>query len=141
VGRSGPYPWLQRALLLGVGQGKVGAMRGNIALSSGRTIEHSPMPNGATEANVVGGREMSDEEWGEYCRAIKAEAPTIGNTGKPMAVWSVSLQVVTPSRPRLRHQLQYVVGARAADEAVFLAKGYCEQEGHRFFEVVSVAKR
>ena len=47
-------------------------MRKNITLSTGRTIGHKPylsngQPNGATEAYVLGGGEMTDDEWTEYC--------------------------------------------------------------------------
>ena len=50
-------------------------MRKNITLSSGRTIGHRPylingIPNGATEAFVIEGGEMSNAEWVEYCQII-----------------------------------------------------------------------
>ena len=50
-------------------------MRKNITLSTGRTIGHKPYlsngkPNGATEAFVIGGGEMSNAEWVEYCKII-----------------------------------------------------------------------
>jgi hypothetical protein len=48
-------------------------MRENIILSSGRTIGHRPylinnIPNGATEAFVIDGGEMTNAEWVEYCQ-------------------------------------------------------------------------
>lgn len=50
-------------------------MRKNIILSTGRLIGHRPYlsngePNGATEAFVIGGGEMTNEEWQEYCLVI-----------------------------------------------------------------------
>ena len=50
-------------------------MRENIILSSGRTIGHRPylingIPNGATEAFVIDGDEMTNAEWVEYCQII-----------------------------------------------------------------------
>lgn len=53
-------------------------MRKNITLSSGRTIGHRPylingVPNGATEAFVIGGGEMTNAEWAEYCQAINSK--------------------------------------------------------------------
>jgi len=45
----------------------------DILLSTGRTVSHRPYlsngkPNGATEAYIVGGDEMTNEEWAEYCK-------------------------------------------------------------------------
>lgn len=50
-------------------------MRKNITLSSGRVIGHRPylingQPNGSTEAFVIGGGNMTNDEWVEYCQAI-----------------------------------------------------------------------
>ena len=50
-------------------------MRKNITLSTGRTIGHRPYlvngePNGATEAFVIGGDQMTNAEWSEYCKII-----------------------------------------------------------------------
>lgn len=50
-------------------------MRKNITLSSGRVIGHRPylsngQPNGSTEAFVIGGGYMTNEEWIEYCKII-----------------------------------------------------------------------
>jgi len=50
-------------------------MRKNITLSTGRTIGHraylvNGVPNGATEAFVIGGGEMTNQEWSEYCKII-----------------------------------------------------------------------
>jgi hypothetical protein len=50
-------------------------MRKNITLSSGRTIGHrayliNGAPNGATEAFVIEGGEMTNDEWLEYCKII-----------------------------------------------------------------------
>jgi len=50
-------------------------MRKNIILSTGRTIGHKPYlsngkPNGAIEAYVIEGGEMTNAEWVEYCKII-----------------------------------------------------------------------
>ena len=50
-------------------------MRKNITRSSGRTIGHrayliNGVPNGATEAFVIEGGEMTNDEWLEYCKII-----------------------------------------------------------------------
>ena len=50
-------------------------MRKNITLSTGRTIGHRPYlvngePNGAIEAFVIGGDQMTNAEWSEYCKII-----------------------------------------------------------------------
>jgi len=50
-------------------------LRKNITLSSGRTIGHrayliNGVPNGATEAFVIEGGEMTNDEWLEYCKII-----------------------------------------------------------------------
>jgi hypothetical protein len=50
-------------------------MRQNITLSTGRTIGHKPYlsngkPNGAIEAYVIEGGEMTNAEWIEYCKII-----------------------------------------------------------------------
>lgn len=50
-------------------------MRKNITLSTGRTIGHKPYlsngkPNGAIEAYVIEGGEMTNAEWIEYCKII-----------------------------------------------------------------------
>ena len=51
-------------------------MKSNITLSTGRVIGHRPYlsnnePNGATEAYVIGGGNMTDSEWREYCLFIR----------------------------------------------------------------------
>lgn len=50
-------------------------MRKDIKLSTGRVVSHRPylsngQPNGATEAFIVGGGEMTNDEWTEYCTII-----------------------------------------------------------------------
>lgn len=50
-------------------------MKPNITLSSGRVIGHKPylsngLPNGATEAYVIGGGNMTNDEWHEYCHRM-----------------------------------------------------------------------
>ena len=54
-------------------------MKPNITLSSGRVIGHKPylsngLPNGATEAYVIGGGNMTDDEWHEYCHRMMPNA-------------------------------------------------------------------
>jgi len=56
-------------------------MRENIILSTGRTIGHRPylingQPNGATEAFVIDGDEMTNAEWVEYCQIINPKVST-----------------------------------------------------------------
>jgi len=41
-------------------------MKTNITLSTGRVISHRPYGNGATEAFVLSGGNMTDKEWIEY---------------------------------------------------------------------------
>lgn len=43
-------------------------MKENITLSNGRIVAHKPYPNGATEAFMLDGKEMSNDEWIEYCK-------------------------------------------------------------------------
>lgn len=50
-------------------------MHKNITLSTGRVVAHRPylsngVPNGATEAYIVDGGEMTNEEWAEYCTIL-----------------------------------------------------------------------
>lgn len=50
-------------------------MKKDVALSTGRIVSHRPYlsngePNGATEAFIVGGHEMTNEEWLEYVSII-----------------------------------------------------------------------
>ena len=47
----------------------------DVALANGRIVAHKPYlsggkPNGATEAYMVDGGNMTDEEWQEYCTLI-----------------------------------------------------------------------
>ena len=54
-------------------------MKQDIKLSTGRTVSHRPYliagkPNGATEAYIVGGGEMTNDEWSEYTR-LNAPVP------------------------------------------------------------------
>lgn len=48
-------------------------VRGNVALSSGRTVQHERMSNGATHAFIAESAtgEMTESEWTEYCQVIK----------------------------------------------------------------------
>ena len=53
-------------------------MRKDIELSTGRIVSHRPYlsngePNGAIEAFIVGGHEMTNEEWLEYVSIIHSE--------------------------------------------------------------------
>lgn len=50
--------------------------KADITLSTGRVISHRPYlsngkPNGATEAYVKGGGNMTDAEWIEYCKLAR----------------------------------------------------------------------
>ena len=49
--------------------------KSDFVLSTGRTVSHRPYlsngePNGATEAFIVEGGEMTDAEWAEYCQQL-----------------------------------------------------------------------
>ena len=51
------------------------AMRPDVTLSNGRIVCHRPYlsagkPNGATEAYMQDGGNMTDAEWTEYCALI-----------------------------------------------------------------------
>jgi len=46
---------------------------GDVALSTGTVIKHRRMPNGAQEAFIERGGEMSSAEWEEYCETVKNE--------------------------------------------------------------------
>jgi hypothetical protein len=50
-------------------------MRKDVTLSTGRIVSHRPYlfngePDGATEAFILGGHEMTNEEWLEYVSII-----------------------------------------------------------------------
>ena len=54
------------------------AMRPDVTLSNGRIVSHKPYlsagkPNGATEAYMQDGGNMSNEEWKEYVSLLKEE--------------------------------------------------------------------
>jgi hypothetical protein len=51
-------------------------MRKDVTLSNGRIVTHKAMDNGATEALMLDGGEMSDSEWNEYAQTInKLDTP------------------------------------------------------------------
>lgn len=48
------------------------ACRADVLLSSGRTILHSRMPNGAQRAEPsTGANSMTNAEWEEYCTIVR----------------------------------------------------------------------
>lgn len=50
-------------------------MKQDIQLSTGRIVSHRPyLTSGATEAYIVGGGEMTNDEWSEYTR-LNAPVP------------------------------------------------------------------
>ena len=57
-----------------------------ITLSTGRIVLHRPYlsngePNGATEAYLQDGSEMTDDEWAEYCSILNNRPlTTVGET-------------------------------------------------------------
>ena len=57
-------------------------------------------------------------------------------------VWQISLQVTSPERPNLRHELQYRVQAPSGDKvlAVNKAKTLAEREGHTVVGVTGAAR-
>lgn len=48
-------------------------MKQDIKLSTGRVVSHKPYHNGATEAFMLDGGEMSTDEWIEYCKLTYPE--------------------------------------------------------------------
>jgi hypothetical protein len=66
-----------------------------------------------------------------------------GHAGKQnLYVWQISLQVTSPERPTLRHQVQYRVQALlgARDVAVEKARELAARDGHTVIAVVGVAR-
>lgn len=57
-------------------------------------------------------------------------------------VWQVSLQVISPERPALRHELQYRVQAPSGDRtgAVDKAKSLAVRDGHTVTSVTGAAR-
>ena len=48
----------------------------DILLSSGRTVKHTPQPNGSQFGTPTPGpREMTPAEWIEYCDRVRTEQP------------------------------------------------------------------
>ena len=56
-------------------------------------------------------------------------------------VWEVSLQVISPERPNLRHQLQYTVQAADRAGAVRAAEQHARLDGQDVVTVVGVHRR
>jgi hypothetical protein len=47
-------------------------IRDDIILSSGRTVRHTPAPNGAQYADpTTGPEDLTEAEWEEYCAIIR----------------------------------------------------------------------
>lgn len=65
-----------------------------------------------------------------------------GPTQKHMYVWQISLQVTSPDRPALRHQIQYRVQARSNEKGVAIqqAKDLAARDGHTVVDVVGATK-
>ena len=63
-------------------------------------------------------------------------------TTKHLYVWQVSLQVTSPKRPGLKHQLQYRVQASSAERSVAVDKAVrlAELDGHTVVSVVGTAR-
>ncbi len=52
-------------------------IRSDITLSSGRTVRHSRMANGAQRVTpTTGPEELTEAEWDEYCAIIAGPATT-----------------------------------------------------------------
>lgn len=45
--------------------------RENITLANGRIVTHSRMANGAQQADMADGGDMSETEWQEYCEILR----------------------------------------------------------------------
>ena len=56
-------------------------------------------------------------------------------------VWEVGLQVISPSRPNLRHQLQYTVQAADRTAAIHTAKQHARLDGQGIVSVVGAVRR
>jgi hypothetical protein len=56
-------------------------------------------------------------------------------------VWEVSLQVISPSRPNLRHQLQYTVQAQDRPGAIRTAEQHARLDGQSIVSVVGAARK
>ena len=67
-----------------------------------------------------------------------------GRAGRKQSlyVWQVSLQVTSPSRPALRHELQYRVQAPSGskDAAVAKARELAARDGHTVVGVTGAAR-
>lgn len=59
---------------------------------------------------------------------------------KKICVWEVSLQVTSPSRLSLKHQLQFEVQAETSGTAVALAAARAQKDGHTVVSHVSTRK-
>jgi len=46
-------------------------LRDPLTLASGRVVLHLPLTNGAHEAVMQDGGDMSESEWDEYCQAMR----------------------------------------------------------------------
>jgi hypothetical protein len=97
-------------------------------------------------AGVVGALLTGGAIW--YSMKKEEEFGLIGPKGvrqaaeptKGLYIWKVSLQVTSPSRPNLKHQLQYTVQARDKREAIEKAQTISNRDGNKVIDVVSVVK-
>lgn len=64
-----------------------------------------------------------------------------GRAGQKGALWQVSLQLTSPSRPMLKHQLEYTTRAPNAIEAEARAWRDAERDGHTVIGVVGIQRR
>jgi hypothetical protein len=55
-------------------------------------------------------------------------------------VWQVSLQVTSPERPALKHQLQYRCVSVRRDDAILQARTQAVREGHTVVDVVGATR-
>lgn len=96
-------------------------VRGNVTLSTGRTVKHERMKNGAQHAEIVGSATgtMTESEWQEYCDII-ADKRT--ETAKPNAKQSIPAETATP---RLRSS-----GKPTVDDTMLLIAEYDELKAH-----------
>lgn len=83
------------------GRSVVERVRADITLSTGATVTHSRMPNGAQEA-IVKGREggaMTAAEWDEYCNIISGRPERDANR-----CWSSNSKLIDPNHPSQRRR-------------------------------------
>ena len=100
-----------------------------------------PVLAGLVGAAAVGGAiwySMKKEE--QYGLIGSPRVKQVAEPTKNLYVWQVSLQVISPLRPNLRHQLQYTIQANNEQEAIEKAEKISRNDGNKVVDVVSVVR-